>query len=208
MMMGKKYWFVERCNNGVEDVVFASGFYVAGYCDEVMKWFKCKEYKDGRWIEFNDEEQLMRLKVAELVVGSKTVDLLLHCRDYKIEHMWTIVGIVFERLTRYINSEEFGELSLDEELEDLCFYCGEILRGIESAFKLAETVGVDEECIKEYLTEAVGCVYKDEEDIENEKLSVCISDYLDGVQSLENVVEQLNRVQKVRDIKYGYDDEE
>jgi len=206
--MSKKYWFVEECNNGAQDVVLTLGFYAANFYDEIKRWFKYEEYKDRRWIECDSEEQLKRLKIVESVVGSKTVDLLLHCRDYKVEHMWNIVGIVFERLNRYINSEEFGELELDKELEDLCFYCGEILRGIESAFKLVETMGANEECIKEYLTEAIGCVFKDEEDIEYEKLSACILDYLDGAQSLENVIEQLNRVQKIRDIKYGYDDEE
>jgi hypothetical protein len=208
-MMSKRYWFVERRNNGVEDVVYAAGFHASSFCDEVLKWFKYSEFKDGRWIERSKEDQQKRLNMVESVIGSKTVDLLLHCRDYKIEHMWTIVGIVFERLNRYINSEEFGDESeLEKELEDLCFYCGEILRGIESAFQLVETVDADEECIKEYLTDSIGCVFKDREDRESEKLSVYISDYLHGAQSLEDVIEQLNKVRKIRDIKFGYEDEE
>jgi len=200
---------VEENNDGVQDVVYTAGYYAAGFYVEVMKWFKYSEFKDRKWIDLDDEEQLKRLKMVESVVGSKTVDLLLHCRDYKIEHMWEIVGIVFERLTCYINSPQYENASeLDWELEDLCFYCGEILRGIESVFKLVERDNFNEEEVIEWLTNAIGCVFKDEEDKEKEKLGECIADYLDGVELLETVIEQLSKVREVRNTKFSYDEEE
>lgn len=178
--MKKKYWFIDgsTAEENISDVVYTLGYYGSNYVTEVDRWFTCAYYNGVTWLEANSKVQADRFEIARNMLGKDVVNILRDLKSLTLEELWNICGVTFNTINGIVSSSLYMRFNSKEVelIEDLGFYCGEILRSIEHAMKLCEyraynideygnikdKVLMSESEIVEQLSDALGCVFEEE----------------------------------------------
>lgn len=172
--MRKNYVFLCDGNDaGVQEVVRAAGFYSVGFINE-FSWGITGRHKIGApGYELPVEEQQRRRNMIEFAIGPIVTGHIMNHQRLALDEFITVVQDGYIRLDAFTDSPQISVLSKDDQLwlEDMEFYLGEALRGIEGACKMADTVVYDGDGCERPLME-----YKELEFCLADSLGICIKD--------------------------------
>ena len=146
--MLREYRVCVRSEESVDNIVAALGYYAVQMKGEIDRWFRMETYNGRTWVRMSLADQEFRRNLLEFAVGIKLSDKLFGIDDLGLIELGDIVGECKDRLDAYIDSPMYCNLPKDPDdlppsryhnsIEDIAFYCCELLRGLEAAYRLEQ----------------------------------------------------------------------
>jgi hypothetical protein len=130
--------YQERTSNGYKNVVEVAGYYGVGFINEIDWWFCFEHQRPERGAILLSENNTLvqdRIELVSQFVGTENANKLYHISDIKsILEVEQLCNEVTEILQEANQSEDCKEQL--GNLEDLGFYCSEIIRTVDSIREL------------------------------------------------------------------------